>query len=61
MFTGRENQPIGKPKLYIHSSPRKDGKYKATYCFTGRKIGKILSQQQVQDEIDSNHYAIIRA
>ena len=58
MFNSPE-PPKGKPKIYLRPI-RKDGRYPAKYVFSFRCISKLLTQSQLDSELSSGHYDIIR-
>jgi hypothetical protein len=54
----REQAPQGPTLLLVPRHPRKDGKYAVTYCFTARRITKLLSHQQLEDIKASGEYNV---
>jgi len=51
-----------KSRLFVSFCPRKDGKYKAVYVFptSGKKFNKIITKDKLEQEIESDHYTVIR-
>lgn len=54
-------QPTGKTPAYV-SAKRRDGKYTVTMVFSsGRRIGKLVTQQQLDAMVADDRYLMMRA
>lgn len=47
----------GRTKVYV--TKRSDGKFKAVYCFSAKKLTKIRTPEKLKSDHDSGSYLLI--